>query len=79
MPARAARSIEEYLRQLRAALQGVDDPTLQEALGLSEDYLRAELAASPRQSAGDVLELICSTYGAPEDVAAVYRPQTWNG
>lgn len=74
--ARAARSIDDYLRQLRFALQGVDDGLMQEALGACEEYLRAELAASSDKPAGDVLELICSTYGAPEDVAAVYRPQT---
>jgi len=75
MTARAARSIDEYLRQLRIALQGVEAWVIQEALEASEQYLRAEVAASPSIPEGDVLELIATTYGAPEDLAAVYRPQ----
>lgn len=73
MTARAARSIDEYLRQLRAALHGVEAAVIREALEASADYLRAEVAASAHKPAGEVLELICSTYGSPEDVAAVYR------
>jgi uncharacterized membrane protein len=75
MTARAPRSINEYLRQLRAALNGTEPAIVREALEASEEYLRSEVAASPDQSEGDVLELITSTYGAPEDVAAVYRPR----
>jgi len=73
MSARAVRSIEEYLSQLRAALNGEDAALTQEALEASWEYLRSEVAASPGKSEGDVLELITSTYGAPEDMAAVYR------
>jgi uncharacterized membrane protein len=69
----APRSIDEYLKQLRAALGG-DDPALtQDALYDAEEYLRAEVAAHPDKSEADVLELIASTYGAPEEVAAAYR------
>lgn len=69
----APRSIDDYLRQLRAALGG-DDPALtQDALYDAEEYLRAEVAAHPDKSESDVLELIASTYGAPEEVAAAYR------
>jgi hypothetical protein len=39
----------------------------------AEEYLRAEVAAHPDKSEADVLELIASTYGAPEEVAAAYR------
>ena len=74
MTARAARSISEYLRQLCLALQGVEVGVIQEALEAAEEYLRAEVAASPGIPEGDVLELISTTYGAPEDVAAAYRP-----
>ncbi|HEY6484738.1 MAG TPA: sensor domain-containing protein [Steroidobacteraceae bacterium] len=69
----APRSIEEYLRQLRAALAGADPALVQDALYDAEEYLRAELAAHPGKSEGDVLELIATTYGAPEEVAAAYR------
>jgi hypothetical protein len=69
----AVRSIETYLEQLRAALEGADAGVIQEALALSAEFLRAEVAASPGRPEGDVLELIASTYGAPEDVAAIYQ------
>jgi uncharacterized membrane protein len=58
----APRSIEQYLRQLR-----------EDALYDAEEYLRAEVAAHPDKSEADVLELIASTYGAPDEVASAYR------
>jgi len=73
MSAHAPRSIDEYLRQLRAALEGQDPALIQDALYDAEEYLRAELAAHPGKSEADVLELISSTYGAPDEVAAAYR------
>jgi uncharacterized membrane protein len=69
----APRSIAEYLRQLRAALAGQDPALIQDALYDAEEYLRAEVAAHPHKSEADVLEIIASTYGAPEEVAAAYR------
>jgi uncharacterized membrane protein len=69
----APRSIDEYLKQLRAALEGEDRALIQDALYDAEEYLRAEVAAHPGKSEADVLELIASTYGAPEEVAAAYR------
>src|ERR1700739_2029755 len=73
MSANAPRSIDEYLKQLRAALAGQDPALIQDALYDAEEYLRAEVAAHPGKSEADVLELIASTYGAPEEVAAAYR------
>jgi len=70
---RAPRSIDEYLRQLREVLQGADPALIQDALYDAEEYLRAECASHPEKSEADVLELIASTYGAPEEVAAAYR------
>jgi len=69
----APRSIDDYLRQLRGALAGEDPALIQDALYDAEEYLRAEVAAHPGKSEADVLELIASTYGAPEEVAAAYR------
>lgn len=69
----APRSVEDYLRQLRAALEGQDPALIQDALYDAEEYLRAEIAAHTDKSEPDVLELIASTYGAPEEVAAAYR------
>ena len=69
----APRTIDEYLRQLRVALEGEDPSLIQDALYDAEEYLRAEVAAHPGKSEADVLELIASTYGAPEEVATAYR------
>jgi uncharacterized membrane protein len=69
----APRSIDEYLKQLRAALEGEDSALIQDALYDAEEYLRAEVAAHPEKSEADVLELIASTYGAPDEVATAYR------
>jgi len=69
----APRTIEEYLRQLRAALGGADPALIQDALYDAEEYLRAEIITHSDKSEADVLELIASTYGAPEEVAAAYR------
>jgi uncharacterized membrane protein len=73
MNTNAPRSVEDYLRQLRAALEGQDPALIQDALYDAEEYLRAEIAAHAGKSEADVLELIASTYGAPEEVAAAYR------
>ena len=73
MTASAPRSIDEYLKQLREALAGEDPALIQDALYDAEEYLRAEVAANPEKTEADVLELIASTYGAPDEVAAAYR------
>jgi uncharacterized membrane protein len=73
MSAHAPRSIDDYLKQLRAALAGEDPALIQDALYDAEEYLRAEVAAHPGKSEADVLELIASTYGAADEVAAAYR------
>ena len=69
----APRSIDAYLKQLRAELSDSDPALAQDALYDAEEYLRAEIAAHPGKSEADVLELIASTYGSPEEVAAAYR------
>ncbi|MEZ5498351.1 MAG: sensor domain-containing protein [Steroidobacteraceae bacterium] len=69
----APRAINDYLEQLRSALSGEDPALIQDALYDAEEYLRAEVAAHPQKSEADVLELIASTYGAPEEVADAYR------
>jgi len=73
MSVNAPRTIDEYLKQLRSALAGEDAALIQDALYDAEEYLRAEVASHPQRSEADVLELIASTYGAPEEVAAAYR------
>jgi uncharacterized membrane protein len=69
----APRSVDQYLKALREELAGEDAALIQDALYDAEEYLRAEVAAHPDKSESDVLELIASTYGAPDEVASAYR------
>lgn len=69
----APRSVDQYLAQLKAALAGEDPALQQDALYDAEEYLRAEIAQHKDKSESDVLELIASTYGAPDEVADAYR------
>ncbi|HXQ63846.1 MAG TPA: sensor domain-containing protein, partial [Steroidobacteraceae bacterium] len=69
----APRSIDQYLTQLRESLKGADPALVQDALYDAEEYLRAEVGQHPGKSEADVLELIASTYGAPDEVAEAYR------
>src|ERR1700734_3955923 len=73
MTRNAPRSIEQYLKALRQELAGEDAALIQDALYDAEEYLRAEVATHPDKSEADVLELIASTYGPPDEVAAAYR------
>ena len=69
------RTIAEYLDQLRAALRGADPALIQDALYDAEEHLRAELAEQPGRSEQDMLAHVVGTYGAPEEVADIYRDQ----
>lgn len=69
------RSIDEYLEQLRAALAGADPAMIQDALYDAEEHLRSELADNPGISEADLLAKIVGSYGAPEEVAEIYRNQ----
>ncbi|MGA9343038.1 MAG: sensor domain-containing protein [Rhodanobacteraceae bacterium] len=66
------RTIPEYLKQLRVALRGADRALVQDALYDAEDHLRSELAENPGKPEADVLANIVTTYGAPDEVAAIY-------
>jgi uncharacterized membrane protein len=69
------KTIPEYLEQLRAALAGADPALLQDALYDAEEYLRAELAEHPEVDEATMLATIAGSYGAPEEVADIYRVQ----
>jgi uncharacterized membrane protein len=69
------RSIAEYLQQLRDALRGADPALIQDALYDAEEHLRAELAEQPQRSEPDMLAHVVGSYGAPEEVADLYRDQ----
>lgn len=66
-------TIPEYLEQLRAALKGADPAMVQDALYDAEEYLRSELAAQPDRSEAEVIASVAGSYGAPEEVADIYR------
>ncbi len=69
------QTIGEYLDQLRAALAGADPAMIQDALYDAEEHLRSELADNPGLSEAELLAKISSSYGAPEEVAEIYRNQ----
>lgn len=69
------RTIADYLEQLRAALRGADPALIQDALYDAEEHLRAELAEQPGRSEAEVLAKVVGSYGAPEEVAEIYRDQ----
>ena len=66
------KSIEEYLRQLKAELAGCDRATIQDALSDAEEYLRNTLATRPDLAEADALPPIIEKYGMPDEVAAAY-------
>lgn len=70
---RAPATIAEYLDRLRAALTGADAALVQDALYDAEDYLRSEVAANPGRSEADVIAGVAGSYGAPDEVADIYR------
>jgi len=71
----APRTIAEYLAQLRDALRGADPALIQDALYDAEEHLRAELAEQPGRSEADMLAHVVGSYGAPDEVADLYRDQ----
>src|SRR5690349_19393478 len=71
----APRTINEYLHQLKAALRGADPALVQDALYDAEEHLRAELAEQPERSEADMLAHVVGSYGAPDEVADLYRDQ----
>lgn len=66
-------TIPEYLALLRRELAGADPALVQDALYDAEEYLRSELAENPEQSEAAVIAAVASSYGAPDEVAGIYR------
>ena len=66
-------NIRDYLEQLRRALAGADPALMQDALYDAEEYLRSELAENLDKSEAEVIAAVASSYGAPEEVADIYR------
>src|SRR3970040_232937 len=74
-PARfvAPTSIPDYLDRLSRALAGADPALVQDALYDAEEYLRSELAENPGKSEAEVIASVSTSYGAPDEVAEIYR------
>ncbi|HSD18316.1 MAG TPA: sensor domain-containing protein [Thermomonas sp.] len=66
-------TIPAYLERLRRALDGCDPALAQDALYDAEDYLRSELVANPGKSEAEVISSVAGSYGAPDEVADIYR------
>ncbi|WP_411850424.1 sensor domain-containing protein [Stenotrophomonas sp. LGBM10] len=66
-------TIPQYLAQLRDALHDADPAMVQDALYDAEEYLRSELAAQPGRSEAEVIADVAGSYGAPDEVAEIYR------
>ncbi|MCE5234088.1 MAG: sensor domain-containing protein [Mizugakiibacter sp.] len=73
MTAAIPKTIEAYLEQLREALAGADAALIQDALYDAEEYLRSELAENPGRGEAELLAEVATSYGAPEEVADIYR------
>lgn len=67
------QTIADYLQQLRAALKGADPAMIQDALFDAEEHLRSELAEHPEESEAAMLARVAGSYGAPEELAEIYR------
>lgn len=70
---RLPTTIPEYLAHLRRSLAGADPALVQDALYDAEEYLRSELAENPGRSEAEVIAAVASSYGAPDEVADIYR------
>ncbi len=67
------KTIPDYLDQLREALRGADPALIQDALYDAEEYLRSALAEQSDRDEAEVLAEIAGSYGAPAEVADIYR------
>ncbi len=66
-------TIPDYLDQLRTALSDADPAMVRDALYDAEEYLRSELAEQAGRSEAEVIASVAGSYGAPEEVAEIYR------
>ena len=69
----APSTIADYLDRLRRALAGADPALVQDALYDAEEDLRSELAENPGRSEAEVIAAVAGSYGAPDEVADIYR------
>jgi len=70
---RIPNTLADYLEQLREALRGADPALVQDALYDAEEHIRTMIAERPGVSEAEVLAEVAGSYGAPEEVADIYR------
>jgi hypothetical protein len=70
-PRSAVRSWATYWTMVR----GADPALVQDALYDAEEHLRAELADQPGRDEATMLQHVVGSYGAPDEVADIYRDQ----
>lgn len=72
-----SKRIDEYLAELRRALEGADRATIHDALADAEEHLRTALDLTrrdyPETTEQEALEAIMQEYGTPKETAAAYR------
>jgi hypothetical protein len=72
-----ANSIESYLNELKAELEGSDIATIQDALADAEEHLSTALKnqqiAQPGLDNKDALQIIIEQYGTPVETASAYK------
>jgi hypothetical protein len=73
MTDRLPTTLPEYLAAIRTALAGADKALVQDALYDAEEHVRGEMAANPGVPESELLARIASSYGSPEEIAAIYR------
>jgi len=69
----APRTVDDYLRQLRAALEGATPALIQDALADAEDYLREEVAIDSYKPESEIIARVVRSFGTPQEVAQEYR------
>lgn len=69
----APRTVDEYLRQLRMALEGAPPALIQDALADAEDYMREEVTLEPYKPESEIVARVSRAFGRPDEVAAEYR------
>jgi len=66
-------TLDDYLKALREALRGADPALVQDALYDAEEHIRTMIAERPGASEAEVLADVAGSYGAPDEVADIYR------
>jgi len=68
-----AKSIDEYIKELRRELAGSDPALIQDALYDAEEFLHSELAALDEEDREAALADVINRYGTPAEIAKAYK------